>query len=157
MAQARIGGAVISDIDFLRMETAGAVIVGTCNSFVYFFNSDGNEVAHFHTDLYPFTGLMVHPTPRVWDASIKAGVNVSSFPSYAECRVYAIGDRVATFHGVGTVRGFEQFHANGSQMADTILDNGGRVLVELDDRTKWPCHSVAGGYYAFRSDLVKGE
>lgn len=157
MAHVTICGAVIEKSDFFKMETAGAVVVGSCNSFVYFFNSEGNEIGQLHADLYPFIGMMVHPTPRVWDASIKASVTLSDFPSYAECLTYSPGDRVHTFHGVGTVRGFESFDLEGQQAPDKLTDNGGRVLVELDDRTKWPCHSTSSGYYAFRSDLVKGE
>lgn len=157
MAQVRICGAVISEADFLRMESAGAVVVGSCNSFVYFFNGEGNEIAHLHADLYQFVGLMVHPAPRVWDDSIKASVTVSSFPSYAECVIYSLGDRVKTAFGWGSVEAFERFGVTGNAIEDGDKDNGGRVKVRLDNPLQWPCHKISRGYYAFRSELVKGE
>ncbi len=167
MHNVNVGGVLINSDEYGLLRQAGAVEVGVSRSttpgrvgqiiFVYVFDAEGKEIGHVSPDMYEFTGFVFCQPRRVWGDHIKSELYMSAFPKYAVAATYEVGERVATCHGFGKVQGFEQFDANGSQIADTLKDNGGRVLIELDDRTKWPCHSVAGGYYAFRSDLVKGE
>lgn len=168
MHSVNVGGVLINSEEYGLLSQAGAVQIGVSRSttpgklygsicFVYVFDAEGKEIGHVSPDMYEFTGFVFCQPRRVWGDCIRAELELSSFPIYAEAVRYVVGERVATCHGFGTVRGFESFDLEGQQEADKLKDNGGRVLIELDDRTKWPCHSVAGGYYAFRSDLVKGE
>lgn len=56
---------------------------------------------------------------------------------------YNQGDRVNTPHGPGTVAGFEAFDDKGRNVEPSTTDNGRRVIVQLDDPSAWPAHTVA--------------
>ena len=50
---------------------------------------------------------------------------------------HTTGQRVLTPHGAGTVQGFESFDLDGKTRTPSTTDNGGRVIVALDNPENW--------------------
>lgn len=71
---------------------------------------------------------------------------------------YQLNQRVLTKkYGPGTVVGFERFTLEGQSDTPGTEDQcpRNRVLVELDDPTLWPCHTVSQlPPHFMRSDLM---
>ena len=66
---------------------------------------------------------------------------------------YKAGDRVTTPLGAGTVEAFERFDDKGMSLEPSNTDQGGRVVVKLDDPTQWAAHATHGNPYMFRSEI----
>ena len=69
-----------------------------------------------------------------------------------------LGDRINTKLGWGTVVGFENINvrANKCSIQSTPDDEGGRVVVALDDQSKWPWGRDFDQYHPYMcaSDLL---
>lgn len=49
----------------------------------------------------------------------------------------ALGERVKVAHGTGVVVGWEAFDCNGMQAENSLIPNGNRVAIKLDDGHSW--------------------
>ena len=66
---------------------------------------------------------------------------------------YKVGERVTTPLGAGTVVSFEHFDDEGMSLEPSNTDQGRRVVVKLDDPTRWAAHATHGNPYMFRSEI----
>lgn len=68
-------------------------------------------------------------------------------------QTYELGQRVVTVYGEGVVLGFESFTPEGHQAPTSRKDNGRRIIVKLDDPTKWSCSPISHNPYFYRQDV----
>lgn len=64
-----------------------------------------------------------------------------------------IGQRVQTPLSLGTILGFESFTPKGQQGPTSEIDNGNRVIVQLDNPENWISTKLTPHPYMFRSQL----
>lgn len=69
-------------------------------------------------------------------------------------RTYKTGDRVQTPLGAAAVQAFEWFDDEGASLPPADTDQGGRVLVTLDDPARWIAGTLGHeGPYMLRNEI----